>query len=144
MTHPATPREIVRQLLDGVTGLAAGDQSQVDRLAALYAEQTRVSHPFAPLGDSPLRTREQVRRHFGGTPIDTLRGFHVEDLHLHDTADPEVVVAEFAYAGEDFRYRCVFVVRVRDGQIVESRDYVDHLRSARARGRLADLIARLD
>jgi hypothetical protein len=74
MAHPASPREIVRKLLDGVTGLVAGDHSQVERLAALYAEQTQVSHPFAPLGDTPLRTREQVRRHFAGAPIDTLPG----------------------------------------------------------------------
>jgi ketosteroid isomerase-like protein len=34
---------------------------------------------------------------------------------------------------------CIFVVRVRDGQIVESRDYGDHVGLARAFGRLETL-----
>lgn len=40
-----------------------------------------------------------------------------------------------------FRVPCVFVLRVRDGEIVESRDYIDHVAMARARGRLGELIA---
>lgn len=65
---------------------------------------------------------------------------------MHETADPEVIVAEFAYAvthlatGKRFSYPCTFVVRVRDGEIVESRDYIDHLGSAEARGSLAELL----
>jgi ketosteroid isomerase-like protein len=113
----------------------------VDRLADLYADDTHVSHPF--LGDPPLRSRAEVRRHFAAVPATGRPGFHVEDVHVHETTDPEVVVAEFAYAGDGFRYRCVFVIRVRDGLIVESRDYIDHLRSARATGRLDDLLSRL-
>ncbi|MFI7672367.1 hypothetical protein [Actinophytocola sp. NPDC049390] len=35
----------------------------------------------------------------------------------------------------------IFVLRVRDGEIVESRDYFDHLASARARGELGALLA---
>jgi ketosteroid isomerase-like protein len=35
---------------------------------------------------------------------------------------------------------CVFVLRVRDGLIVESRDYIDHVGMARARGLLDDLV----
>jgi len=65
---------------------------------------------------------------------------------VHRTADPEVVVAEFSYAGTadrgDFAVPCVFVVRVRDGRIVESRDYGDHIGFARAFGRLEPLAGR--
>jgi ketosteroid isomerase-like protein len=69
------------------------------------------------------------------------------NIKIHETLDPEVIVAEFDYAGENletnrtFSYRCLFVMRVRDGEIVESRDYVDHLGSAEARGLLAPLLA---
>ena len=149
MSQPSTPRDVVNRLLDGVVRLIRGDTGQVDTLADLYAAHTRVDHPMAPLGIPLLRTREDVRRHFaaaGGTgfrPDD----YRVEDLVVHDTADPEVVVAEFAYAGSaggrTFRVPCVFVVRVRDGRIVDSRDYVDHLAMARATGRLPDLLRRL-
>ena len=128
--------------------LIRGDTGQVDTLADLYAAHTRVDHPMAPLGIPVLRTREDVRRHFAaagtGFRPDDVR---VEDLVVHQTADPEVVVAEFAYAGSaagrSFRVPCVFVVRVRDGHIVDSRDYVHHVAMARASGRLPDLLRRL-
>jgi ketosteroid isomerase-like protein len=51
---------------------------------------------------------------------------------VHQTADPEVIVAEFEYAGRntetgrDFVVPNVFVMRVREGRIVESRDYAHH------------------
>jgi hypothetical protein len=35
----------------------------------------------------------------------------------------------------------IFVLRVRDGEIVSSRDYHDHLTSARVAGRLGELFA---
>jgi hypothetical protein len=37
----------------------------------------------------------------------------------------------------------IFVIRVRDGQIVSSRDYLDHLGMARLLGRLDELVAAL-
>ncbi|MEU5631620.1 hypothetical protein ACH47C_13105 [Streptomyces rishiriensis] len=38
---------------------------------------------------------------------------------------------------------CVFVMRVRDGRIIESRDYIDPIRTYTARGELERLIASL-
>lgn len=37
----------------------------------------------------------------------------------------------------------IFAMRIRDGEIVESRDYGDHLALAAATGRLPELIARV-
>ena len=86
-------------------------------------------HPFAPLGDTPLRTRAELRRHFAGAPAGRVDRFEPVG-RVHETADPEVVVFEFAYegsaGGQPFTIPCVFVVRVRDGVIVESRDYTHH------------------
>ena len=140
-----TPKEVFADLADGVEKLVGGDASQVDRLAALYAEQTDVRHPMAPLGDTPLRTREDLRRHFAAGPGQSpgLTGFHAADLRVHETADPEVIVAEFTYRGEGFAVPCIFVMRVRDGLIVESRDYTAHLEFARLSGGLGDLFERL-
>ena len=42
--------------------------------------------------------------------------------------------------GEPFTIPGIFVLRVRDGKIVESRDYLDHLRSAQARGHLTEVL----
>jgi ketosteroid isomerase-like protein len=55
-------------------------------------------------------------------------------------------VAEFEYrgtteAGAPYALPAIFVMRVRDGEIVSSRDYHDHLASARARGELGPLFA---
>lgn len=58
-----------------------------------------------------------------------------------------LVVVEFAYAvstrGREVEVPCVLVVRVRDGVIVQSRDYADHVAMARAVGRLDVLAAAL-
>jgi hypothetical protein len=66
---------------------------------------------------------------------------------VHETADPEVIVAEFDYVGHvattdtTFRVANIQVLRIRDGLIVESRDYHDHLAFAHALGHLPQLAA---
>lgn len=51
---------------------------------------------------------------------------------LHETRDPEVVIAEYDYdgrvttTGRSFQVPNIQVSRVRDGQIVASRDYHNH------------------
>jgi hypothetical protein len=56
-------------------------------------------------------------------------------------------VAEFEYqrtspgSGEPYALPAIFVLRVRDGEIVSSRDHHDHLASARAGRRLGELFA---
>ncbi|WP_232662619.1 nuclear transport factor 2 family protein [Pseudonocardia sp. TRM90224] len=142
---PLSPREVFLKLVNGVA-----DQD-VAALPQLYAEHTDVRHPMAPLGIPPLTTRAELRKHFERPELAQVARLRVRpaDIVVHETADPEVIVAEFSYAGthpetgEAFAVPCVFVMRVRDGEIVESRDYVDHLRFARLRGQLDDLWARL-
>lgn len=135
MTVPATPAEIFHELVHGVC-----DERWED-VVQLYAEQIHVCHPFAADGTAPLLTREQLREHFippaGWTSPIRRRP---ANIRVHHTADPEVIVAEFEYQGENiatgqaFAIPCIFVLRIRDGQIIESRDYIDHARSMRARG----------
>jgi uncharacterized protein len=149
-----TPENTVRTVAAGVCRLlrggltAAEEAAQIDELAACYAEQTNVRHPLNPFGDNPLLTRAAVREHFaaGGPPADVER-YDVIDDHVFVTPDPEVVIFEFRYAGviagRAFTLPCIFVVRVRNGEIVESRDYADHVGGARAFGRLPALAAAL-
>lgn len=145
-----TPEEVVRAVARGVSrlrgpGLRPDEREAVlDELAGLYAEHTDVRHPFAPLGDHPLRTRAQLRAHFAErATADGLEHYAAVDVMVHQTTDPEVVVQEFRYAGRidgrDFSVPLVFVTRVRDGVIVESRDYADHVGFARAFGHLPEL-----
>jgi uncharacterized protein len=139
-----TPREVFLRLVHGVA------DGNLEALPALYAERTDVRHPLWPGGTPPLTSREELRRHFtaGPTTAPVVR-FRPDAIVVHETHDPEVIVAEFAYrgtviaTGEAYAVPCVFVMRVRDGQIVESRDYIDHLTSARVRGHLDQLLAAL-
>ncbi|GAA4974994.1 nuclear transport factor 2 family protein [Actinoplanes utahensis] len=140
----SSPRETFLQLVDGVC------DGPYEELAGLYAEQTHVTHPFHPLNPPPLRSRSELHDHFTAPPP-VARTLHRKpvDVTVHETADPEVIVAEFAYqgrveeTGETFTVPCVFVMRIRDGLIIESRDYIDHIASARAWGVLDDFLAAL-
>lgn len=141
-----TPEEVFHALVDGVRELNAGDSSAAGRLAELYAPDTDVRHPMAPLGDTPLRGREALRHHFANRPPGNAAraGMHAEDIRIHHTTDPEVIVAEFTYRGDaKWSVPCVFVLRVRDGQIVESRDYIAHVEFARITGNLDTLFEQL-
>lgn len=155
MTAPEDPAAIVRAVCAGVSRLVSTDldpaqrETQLDRLAALYAERTDVRHPFAPGGGPVLSTRAELRRHFAQAPgrADGIQRFEPVIMHVHRTADPEVVVTEYRYEGSaDGRpvfITNILVTRVRDGVIVESRDYADHIAAARAFGRLPALAATL-
>src|SRR6266545_6759525 len=142
MTQPRSPREVFHALVHGVA------DRRYDDVIHLYAEQTHVEHPFDPLRAPALRTRDDLRAHFrpAATGEPKVRR-QPANITIHQTTDPEVIVAEFQYqgtvieTGEPFSLPCIFVLRVRDGHIVESRDYLDHLGSARALGQLDELVA---
>lgn len=143
MAKTRSPREVFLAL---VNGIADGNP---DGLPELYAEQTDVTHPFDPLHAAPIRGREDIRKGMGQRlAARRVPRRRVGNVTIHETTDPEVIVAEFEYqgttdAGEPYALPAVFVMRVRDGQIVSSRDYHDHLASARVRGQLGELFAAL-
>ncbi len=141
MSQPLSPREVFLALVNGVA-----DERWAD-LPDLYAEQTHVVHPFDPFRGAALRTRAELREHFGPTDTGPRLRRRPANITIHETTDPEVIVAEFEYqgtvadTGEPFALPGIFVLRVRDGEIVESRDYFDHVTAARVRGQLDTLIA---
>jgi len=104
-----------------------------------------------PYGDHPPLSRDALRTHFGGVgpQVNAAIRFQPENIRIHQTADPEVIVAEFDYVGtvvatgEPFTASNVIVLRVRDGLIVESRDYIDRVAMTRARGLTEQLITAL-
>jgi uncharacterized protein len=151
-----TPADVVRTVAAEVSRLVslsadpdadpARREQQLDRLAALYGEATDVRHPFSPLGDTPRFSRAEIREHFAAARVPA-ESLSAVDVQVHETADPEVVITEFRYEGtregRPFSWPCIFVTRVRDGVIVESRDYTDHVGAARAFGQLDVLVAGL-
>jgi len=141
VAQPRSPQEVFHALVDGV---AAG---RWDELPDLYAEQTHVVHPFDPLRGAALRSRDELREHFRPTDAGPRLDRRPANITIHETTDPEVIIAEFEYqgtvveTGEPFAQPAIFVLRVRDGEIVSSRDYFDHVTSARIRGQLDALVA---
>ncbi|MFD2079430.1 Ketosteroid isomerase-related protein [Actinopolymorpha cephalotaxi] len=139
-----SPREVFLRLVHGVA------DGRFEELADLYAEKTDVRHAMATPEVSPLTSRSSLRAHFT-VPPDTAVSIprrRVVDVVVHETTDPEVIVAEFGYEffrpdGPVTKVPCVFVLRVRDGEIVESRDYIDPIRSAQAADEVDALIATL-
>ncbi|MFF0308720.1 nuclear transport factor 2 family protein [Streptosporangium sp. NPDC004379] len=137
-----SPREVFLRLVHGVA------EGRSDELPDLYADVTDVRHPMATPESEPLTSRSALREHFTIPAGVSLPERRVVDVVVHETADPEVIVAEFAYEfpkadGSATKVPCVFVMRVRNGEIIESRDYIDPIRSARARGRVDALAAAL-
>ncbi|HEV7974288.1 nuclear transport factor 2 family protein [Amycolatopsis sp.] len=137
---PDSPRGVFERLVYGVS------DGKWDELPELYAPETQVSHPFLP-NSATMKTRQELRDHFALAGELSIQ-LQARDLVVYESTDPEVVIGEFDYqgtteTGRPFRVSNIFVLRVRDGLIVESRDYGDHLSLAAASGRLKELISLL-
>ncbi len=142
MFDPASPCRVLESLLQGISDERWND------LADLYAEDAVVEMPFAPSGPMRLQGREAVRAHFAAAAEGPLK-LQASNVVVHDTGDPEMVIAEFDYHGQvtttgrSFRVSNILVLRVRDSQIVSSRDYHNHLAIAAALGQLQELLSSL-
>jgi uncharacterized protein len=140
---PLSAREVFDRLITGIS------ESRWQDLADLYAEDAVVEQPFMVPQPGRIHGREQVRAHFMaavGGPLEV----RARNVVVHETGDPEVVIAEFDYDVHNTATRRestvanVQVLRVRDGLIVATRDYHDHLRMAATSGAAAALAATLD
>ena len=95
MRTTATPEQVFRALVDGVAA------ERWDELSLLYAERTNVMHPFDPLRSPPLRSRRDLAAHFDQSRAAGSPARVPANITVHETTDPEVVVAEFEYRGSD-------------------------------------------
>jgi ketosteroid isomerase-like protein len=125
-------------------------EMNADDLAELYAVDAVHELPFLFPGmpdryDGREAVREAYRSAWNRSPA---RPQSVREVSLHATDDPEVVIVEqvvcgvHATTGEGFEFPGVLVLRVRAGQIVHVRDYMDGLEVARAMGRLPEVEGR--
>ena len=129
------PRDVYLHFLDLIT------QDRWDELAELYAADVVIEQPYARPEPHTIRGREEVRARFAARTSMPLR-LVPANVVVHETTDPEVVIAQFDYdvtvttTGESFRTANVIVLRIRDGLIVESHDFHDtpRIRDAIARG----------
>lgn len=118
-------------------------------LASVYAPDVVIDLPFAPPG-MPTRYAGLAGLRERWAAVQHERRFtSIDEVAVRETITPGVVIVEFRVHGEitatgaPFALRFLMVVTVRDGLIVASRDYGDHLASARAYGRLPALLESL-
>jgi hypothetical protein len=104
--------------------------------ASLFREDGVLETPFAPAGmPGRIEGRENIARVLGvaaeRAKAAGRRIVGYENVVVHQTIDPEVIVVEFTLVGAagaartPYRSNYVQVVTVRAGQIVRFRDYID-------------------
>jgi ketosteroid isomerase-like protein len=140
-----SPRVTVQRFLDVTISGHPGE------LADFYAPSVVIEMPFAAKALYPARietTREQLRQRFAaGASVRRYTG--LDNVRIHETTDPETVIAEYELhgvmlgTGEPFRLSFAMVLTIRDGLIVHSRDYTDPIAGARLLGRVPELVAEL-
>jgi uncharacterized protein len=140
---PETAGEVFQRLITGIS------EGRWGELADLYAEDAVVDQPMMAPDRARIHGREALRARFEAAAGGPLR-LRARDVVVHATGDPEVVIAEYEYdvlnaaTGRESSAANVQVLRVRDGLIVETRDYHDHLRIAATSGNAGSLAAALD
>lgn len=133
--HGGGPREVLERLRQR---LEADDKQA---FADLLAADGVVEWPFTPPG-VPERVvgRDAMRSFLARAGAANRLRYEQVDFDVHDTQDPEVIVAEMRVRGTNvetgspFRLRAIAVMRARDGEIVSYRDYIDPLALARVTG----------
>lgn len=117
-----SPRETAELLLRTVV------EGPREALADLYAPDVVIENVWAPGGPDRVEGREVLRARMAGTG--GLWDFEsVDDVHLHESADPQVVILEYRVRGRikadavEFSLGFVSVLRIVDGLIAHARDY---------------------
>ena len=142
MSDHASPAAVVARLLSGIS------EGRWHDLADLYAPDAVAEQPLMAPRPGRVTGRDQIRAHFEAAAAGPLR-LRARNVVVHATSDPELVIAEFDYeirhsiTDRTMTAANVQVVRVRDGEIVATRDYHDHLRLAAVAGRAGELAAAL-
>jgi ketosteroid isomerase-like protein len=135
---PASPREVFEHQRHAMEAHAWTE------LTDLYAEDVVVDLPFNLPEPLRLQGREQLRARFLAAERLPFQ-MTMHNLVVHETSDPEVIVAEFDYhgrmidSGREFSAANVIIMRVRAGQIVSSRDYHNHALLLQVFGDLPEL-----
>jgi uncharacterized protein len=140
------PQAILRRYQQALVDKSADD------LADLYAADAVHELPFLfPGMPDRLEGREQVRAAYRAAwAASDARPQAVREVAVHSCEDGAVLIAEQVVSGtlpstgQSFEFPGVLVLRVRDGEIVHVRDYMDGLGVAHAMGRLPAVAAALD
>lgn len=103
---------------------------------------------FALPAPTQLNGLAAIKKYFVATSTYPLK-LKMRNMVVHETENPEVVVAEWDYdgivttTGHAFRISNITVTKVWNGKIVASRDYHNHAVLAGVLGRLPGMLAAL-
>ncbi|MFG2415296.1 nuclear transport factor 2 family protein [Streptomyces goshikiensis] len=144
MPKTLSPREVFHTLLERISA------ERFSELAELYAQDAVVETVFEPVGPRRFEGRAVLEARFAEVSAARPVRLTPANVLVRETDDPEVVVAEWDYrvhhraTGRNFETANIQVLRVRDGLIVESRDFHDHLALIVAGGHLPQLVSALE
>ena len=142
MPNSLSPRQVVEALMQGIS---AGAWT---KLHAWFSDQAVIEYPFALPSPTRLEGTEAIQKYFAAMAAYPLK-LQMRNMVVHETLDPDVVVAEWDYdalvttTGHAFRVSNITVTTVRNGKIAASRDYHNHAVLAGALGRLPSLVKTL-
>ncbi|MGJ7484452.1 nuclear transport factor 2 family protein [Variovorax sp. LT2P21] len=142
-----TNSEVVTELIHRFT-------RQDVSVADLYADDVSVHvmfafpHPLKISGKKAfIAAYEANRANSGGETPEMYKGIEIRDLKVHETTDPNVVIAQWTYVSNNAFGRItnfnIIVAELRDGLITQSRDYHNDITRAQANGTLPELIGML-
>ncbi|MFI6255766.1 nuclear transport factor 2 family protein [Micromonospora zamorensis] len=124
----ATSRDIVEQLL------RAGRELDIERFVGLMAPDGYIEWPYRPPGvPGRMRGRAEIRRHLTATADGFIRIAEHRNMVVYETTDPEAIIVEYeahgtvVATGAAFEQTVIAVFRVRDGQVLSYRDYINPL-----------------
>lgn len=119
---------------------ALGDRldPSADNFIAMMADDFVMEFPYARPGMQPrIEGREAVVAYLmtvaGNVSVDS-----VDNIVVHQTGDPEVVIVEFEAHGrarkvdEPYHQRYISVIRARGGRMIHYKDYWDPLQGLKA------------
>jgi uncharacterized protein len=121
MPEPTTPREVFAALLCGIT------ERRFTEMPDLYADDCVVEVPYAIPEPVRFEGLDMIRAYFAGTGDRLQAAVVAEQVVVHESTDPEVVIGEwvyrYVYGARTATSRHIQILRVRDGKIVWSRDF---------------------
>lgn len=124
----ATSRDVVERVL------RAGRDLDVESFVGLMAPEAYIEWPYRPPGvPARVRGRAEIRRHLTATAEGFIRITDHRNVVVHETADPETIIVEYeahgtvVATGAAFEQMVIAVFRVRGGQILSYRDYINPL-----------------
>ena len=128
-----TSRDVVEQLL------RAGRDMDIETMVNLMAPDGYIEWPYRPPGvPGRLEGRADIRKYLTEAAQGFIRFDEYRNVVLHETTDPEVVIVEYdahgtvVATGAPFEQTVIAVIRVRAGQVLSYRDYINPLPLAEA------------